>query len=116
MRANKDLNINFNLNLYMSTEENYLNHKFAIYLIYALVLLALFPLIQFKYFNSTLEHETSNRFLFNIRLAFSGPILLVAGLILVLKYKNYFHKMVGVVSLIGGVYWAIKLFEAPASF
>jgi len=104
------------------------NHRLALKSIlmitYGLALVALYSLIQLEYFSSTLKHESTKgywaAYLSSLwdyfRVVFSGPILLVTGVVLLLKYKNYIHKLFGCISLTGGLYWAIKLYDALASF
>jgi hypothetical protein len=100
----------------MNSVGHNLPRKSTILLIYGLAFVALFPLIQFEYFKSTLSHENPYGFWFTFRVVFSGPILLIIGPILLLKYKNYIHKIFGCISVIGGLYWGVKLYEALASF
>lgn len=49
-----------------------------------------------------------------IRVFFSGPLLIILGVILFLGFKHYVHKVLGTLFAFGGVAWAIVVIMAIA--
>lgn len=43
------------------------------------------------------------------RVFFSGPILLIVGLVLLVKFKRLVHRLFGLLFLAGGVIWMVLL-------
>ena len=86
--------------------------KLFSYLIYPLILISLFPIIQFEVYKRSSIVEGAHPFWIVFRIFFSGPILLLCGLILVIIYRERIHKIAGGLSLIVGCYWLYLILEA----
>jgi len=82
--------------------------KYLLYILYPLILLALYPVVEFEIYKYTHAHESVSSFSYWFRILFSGPLLIAVGILLVWFYKGI-HKLVGIVSVAIGVYWLVML-------
>lgn len=77
---------------------------------YILIFLSLYPIIEFEYFRYTEEYEQVSTFSYWFRIFLSGPILIVIGVLLIWKTMK-FHRAIGLISFIIGIYWIIGILK-----
>lgn len=85
-----------------------MNRLLFLIIAYILIILSLYPVIEFEYHRYTKEYEEVSAFSYWFRIFFSGPFLIIIGGLLVWKATK-FHKIIGLLSLIVGIYWIIKV-------
>jgi hypothetical protein len=79
-----------------------------LFVLYPLILLSLYPVIEFEIYRYTDGIEPVSAFFYWFRLFFSGPLLIITGIILVWLYKAI-HKAVGFATIAVGIYWVALL-------
>jgi uncharacterized Tic20 family protein len=80
------------------------------FVIYALILLAIFPLIQFEYYKSTPAFDSASPFWVSFRVSYSPLILITCGLVLIFKYTRG-HKILGCISVLIGIYYVVIIIK-----
>ena len=81
------------------------------FLIYLLILISLFSIIQFEVYKRSSILEGVHPFWIFFRIFFSGPLLLLCALTLIFFYRDRIHKIFGGLSLIAGCYWTYLVFK-----
>jgi hypothetical protein len=83
--------------------------NYSLEIIYCLILVALFPVIEFEYYKSTSEPAYASYFTILLRILFTGPVLFFSALTLIFYYKKLIHNFFGFVCLFVGIYWICKV-------
>jgi hypothetical protein len=86
-----------------------------LYIIYPLVLLSLFPIIQYEVVKRSIEYDEASKFWILFRVVFSGPILLLSGLVLAIAYRKWQHKVIGIICTGISCYWIYMVIVALAA-
>lgn len=76
--------------------------KYSAYVFYAAILFAFIPVVRYFYFLLFDPYTRESSFFISVRVYLSAPLMIFAGIILLLFYKNY-AKYIGWASLIIGV-------------
>ena len=80
-------------------------------MLYLIACLALFPILQFEYFRLTPTLDQASPFWVSFRVFFSGPLLLIVGIILLFMLNSNKHKFSGIIFLLVALYWIIGIIK-----
>ena len=88
----------------------HINYKLVI--LYILIVLALFPILRYIVVFQLLNlNYLEDRFIVP-RIIFSGPGLIIIGIILISNFKSSINKSLGGLSILTGIVWLIFIFKA----
>ena len=87
--------------------------KWFLILVSIIAGLALFPILQFEYFKLTPALDNASSFWIWFRILFSGPLLVVIGILLLFVLKGK-YRIFGGICLCIGLYWIIELIRDMA--
>lgn len=85
--------------------------RLDIILVYLFAILALYPVARYLlvFQLELFSNDLTDKFII-ARIFFSGPVLLIMGLILFFKYKkNIINRILGILFSIIGLFWIIEI-------
>ena len=89
--------------------------RLALFIFYGIMLLALYPIAEYEFHLRTIETETVTTFSYVLRLVFSGPLLILAGILMFWSCKGI-HRLFGGIAALIGIYWLSLVLRDLLSF
>lgn len=86
--------------------------RYIVIVCYFMALLFLFPILRYVILFEWNVNPNADDQLVVFRVFFSGPILVLTGLLLLLKYKRTIHRLPAIIFFTAGCVWIIAILRA----
>lgn len=87
-------------------------YKLILLLTYSMAAIFAFTILRYvAFFSLRLNVEAEDRFIAT-RIFLSGPVLILLGAFLLIKFKNTAHQVFGILFALGGIVWVILVVRA----